>query len=289
MADEEENTQAASASDDGGGGEASCPKCPECKPGLPEWMGTFSDLVTLLLTFFVLLLTFAKTETSKYDAALGSIRNAIGGNVLNPGKVFETGKSPDDSSTMIDSAYPQMPFPIDFKTTDGILDKREINRESDEVLSQMSQDLQTYQLDDQSYAVHEPEGVKIRLKEKVLFKEGAADEVEQLSAEFYTNLVNLMRNEKWVLFVEGHAASGEKMANGKDAFALSAERAQEVTKSLMKQGIRADRLTAVFYGDSRPVIGESGQESLPRKFHRRVEFILRKRDLQQQGKILKLK
>ena len=58
-----------------------CPKCEECVPGLPGWMATFSDLVTLLLTFFVLLLSFAKTESAKYEAALGSIRNAFGGNV----------------------------------------------------------------------------------------------------------------------------------------------------------------------------------------------------------------
>lgn len=52
-------------------------KCEECIPGLPGWMATFSDLVTLLLTFFVLLLSFAKTENEKYEAALGSIRSAL--------------------------------------------------------------------------------------------------------------------------------------------------------------------------------------------------------------------
>jgi len=50
-----------------------CPKCPPCKPGLPGWMATFSDMITLLLTFFVLLLSFAKTESAKYEAALGGL------------------------------------------------------------------------------------------------------------------------------------------------------------------------------------------------------------------------
>lgn len=60
-----------------------CPKCPECPPaGAPGWMATFSDMCTLLLTFFILLLSFAKTETAKSEAAMGSIRNAFGGNVL---------------------------------------------------------------------------------------------------------------------------------------------------------------------------------------------------------------
>lgn len=112
MADEENG---------GGGGDAPV-KCPECAPGLPAWMATFSDLVTLLLTFFVLLLSFAKTETAKYEAALGSIRNAFGGNVRVMGNVIQPGKSPDDQPTMMETAEPIRPFPIEFLTTEGFLD-----------------------------------------------------------------------------------------------------------------------------------------------------------------------
>ena len=107
------------------------------QPALPAWMATFSDLVTLLLTFFVLLLSFAKTETAKYEAALGSIRNAFGGNVLKQGEVLTPGKSPDDSPTMIDSTEPIKPFPIEFLTMEGLLDKHEVNRESTEDLNDM--------------------------------------------------------------------------------------------------------------------------------------------------------
>ena len=49
---------------------AKCPPC-ECKAGLPAWLATFSDMMTLLLTFFILLVSFAKFETAKYEAALG--------------------------------------------------------------------------------------------------------------------------------------------------------------------------------------------------------------------------
>ena len=90
------------------------PKCPECDPGLPGWMATFSDLVTLLLTFFVLLLSFAKTESSKYEAALGSIRKAFGGNVLKHGEVIQLGKSADDRHTMMEGQDMVRPFPIEF-------------------------------------------------------------------------------------------------------------------------------------------------------------------------------
>ncbi len=45
--------------------EVKCPKC-VCVKGAPAWMTTFADLVTLLLTFFVLLLSMANMEEIKF-------------------------------------------------------------------------------------------------------------------------------------------------------------------------------------------------------------------------------
>ncbi|MCL2101413.1 MAG: hypothetical protein FWH22_06835, partial [Fibromonadales bacterium] len=53
-------------------------KCPECKPGAPMWMTTFSDMVTLLLTFFVLLLSMANFEPIKYALTVQSLQGAFG-------------------------------------------------------------------------------------------------------------------------------------------------------------------------------------------------------------------
>ena len=55
------------------------PREPECPPpGLPMWMATYSDLVTLLLTFFVLLLTMASMDPTKFVQAKTSIESAFG-------------------------------------------------------------------------------------------------------------------------------------------------------------------------------------------------------------------
>ena len=54
-------------------------KCPECPPeGAPEWVVTFSDMCTLLLCFFVLLVSMAKTADSKLEAASGYMRERMG-------------------------------------------------------------------------------------------------------------------------------------------------------------------------------------------------------------------
>ena len=164
MAEEDEENEGGQQEEQGNN------KCPPCPPeGLPGWMGTFSDLVTLLLTFFVLLLSFAKTETAKYEAALGSIRNAFGGNVLKHGKVIQRGKSPDDAPTMIDAQMPVRPFPIEFLTMEGMLDKHEINRASDEVLRQMRNDLYQFNLSNNADIYQMPEGIRVEIKDKIFF------------------------------------------------------------------------------------------------------------------------
>ena len=53
-------------------------ECPECKAGAPVWMATFADMATLLMAFFVLILSFSDTKVDKYKAVVGSLKNAFG-------------------------------------------------------------------------------------------------------------------------------------------------------------------------------------------------------------------
>jgi chemotaxis protein MotB len=63
----------------GGGGDEEKPEgCPECKSGAPGWMATFADMATLLMAFFVLLLSFSDTELPKFEQINGSLQNAFG-------------------------------------------------------------------------------------------------------------------------------------------------------------------------------------------------------------------
>ena len=259
-------------------------------PGLPGWIATFSDLVTLLLTFFVLLLSFAKTESSKYEAALGSIRNAFGGNVLQDGEVIQRGKSPDNALTLMDSQEPIRPFPIEYLTTEGFLDKHEINRESTEDLKQMEADLNQFGLTE-NVEVHEmSEGIKVMVQDKIYFKKSSIVP-ETISVAIYDKIVQLLSKKDWTIFVVGHASPGEISQDGqRDALGLSSERAQAVTKSLVKRGVRANKITTVFHGDFRPVIEAGGKETQVNEARsRRVEFIIRKKDLSSPGKKKQIK
>ena len=54
-------------------------ECPKCPPeGLPPWMGTFADLMSLLMCFFVLLLAFSEMDVLKFKQIAGSMKFAFG-------------------------------------------------------------------------------------------------------------------------------------------------------------------------------------------------------------------
>ncbi len=255
-------------------------KCPPCKKGAPEWMATFSDMCQLLLTFFILLLSFAKTETAKYEAAMGSIRNAFGGNVLKAGDVMRPGKSPDDAPTMIESDSPPLPFPVEFLTSEGLLDKHEVNRESDGQLAQLKGMLKDSELAENVDVYEMPESINVSVKDRVVFKRGEVV-VEGVNTAVLERLVDMLRKNPWHITVEGHAEKDEVSVNGRDALALSSERATAVARLLMKRGVPAERVAIVFYGDSRP---QPNPNANPGIIDRRVEFRLRRADPRQEGK-----
>ena len=49
-----------------------------CAEGAPAWLATMGDLMSLLLVFFVLMLSFANMDKQLFMEAMGSIQQALG-------------------------------------------------------------------------------------------------------------------------------------------------------------------------------------------------------------------
>lgn len=72
----------------------------EAPAGSPAWMATFSDLMNLLLCFFVLLYSMSSIDADKYDIIRASLSNTI--------NIFESGKSILNESGIITSGITQL-------------------------------------------------------------------------------------------------------------------------------------------------------------------------------------
>ena len=53
-------------------------ECPPCIKGSPAWMATFADMATLLMAFFVLILSFSSVNIPKFEQVAGSLKLAFG-------------------------------------------------------------------------------------------------------------------------------------------------------------------------------------------------------------------
>ena len=83
----------------------------EAPPGAPAWMATFADLMSLLMCFFVLLLSFSEMDLEKYKQVAGSMKNAFG--VQNQVKVMDI---PKGTSIIAQEFSPGRPQPSQIKT-----------------------------------------------------------------------------------------------------------------------------------------------------------------------------
>lgn len=81
--------------------EDECPKCPP--PGAPAWMATFADIATLLMAFFVLILSFAEFNQPKFKMVAGSLKQSFG--VQREIPVFEQPKG----TTILDLKFSPSP------------------------------------------------------------------------------------------------------------------------------------------------------------------------------------
>lgn len=229
-------------------------KEPECPPpGLPMWMATYSDLVTLLLTFFVLLLTMASMDPTKFIQAKTSIEAAFG---------WSTKAAP------VPFSIPVLPSPPKSKFTP-------IPRQSPiQHFKRIKTDLEMTKLDQLVEAVQrDNDSIILRIHDNVLFEQGKTD----LNPEAYPILrkvADIIRPLPMTMRIEGHTDS-TPMTTGKGSnWDLSVARAVSVMAFYQRGELFAqDRMSAAGYGDSRPLAPNTTPENKAQ--NRRVDFIIR--------------
>jgi chemotaxis protein MotB len=218
------------------------------KHGLDGWVMTYGDMMTLLLTFFVLIVSFSSMRDAKFKEAALSLRKAFG--------------------VMVE---PQSVIKID----DPIVPRHEIKEQRDFLFEvrELEKTLLQKQLATEVQLEIRPDGVQFRLEAPVLFAAGRA-EVQPSSREILDTLAAFLGKFSGEVRVEGHSdAIPISNARFPSNWELSAARAGAVARYFQGQGLEPARIAATGFAEHRPLADNDTAEG--RAKNRRVEIFLK--------------
>lgn len=222
---------------------------PPPEEGLPPWMATFADMVTLLLCFFVLLLSFTNQDISNFQMMMGAMADAFGVQTR-------------------DSSAKDMPYADMSKQHVTV-----IERESS--IKQLASSLEKFvaeeQMNKDASVSYDSSGVLLRVSNVAMFQAGQF-ELAPEAVPVLVEVITVLNEQPFNLMVMGHTDGEELNANLLDTnWELSATRAASCLRFILQHSSTSpERLKAVGYAGSRPLVPSTTQENIAK--NRRVEF-----------------
>ncbi|WP_417565138.1 MotB family protein [Marinobacter sp.] len=257
----------------------------EEKPGIPAWVVTFADLMSLLMCFFVLLLSFSEIDAQKFKQLAGELSKAFGVQREVPALEIPQGTSPifdkfspaPPEPTVIDQVkqtttdeQPELQTP---KSPTDVAVEAAINDQIQETMDQMLQVLEPAIADERINVSQNQRSIVIRVEEKGSFPSGSA----QLTYEFEGLLLEMAKVLAMIpgnLTIKGHTDNvpirTERFYSNWD---LSAARAAAVANVLLARDyVQPTRLAVTGLADTEPRVSNISPEN--RAKNRRVEIII---------------
>ena len=225
----------------------------EAEEGAPAWAVTFGDLMSLLLCFFVLLLSFSEMDRNKYRIVSGSMKNAFGIQRKKP--IFDSPKGQKMISKEFDQAI------ILVKVQDLI----------DPILEELEEEFQEFK---KSIDIEVDQNeVTIRMMGEATFDTGQA----KLRKEFVPLLLKIgevLGKTRGEIIIAGHTDNVPLIGGQfKSNLGLSMARAGSVAEYLLKStSIDPKQLSTMGFGEYRPL--SSNDTAQGREKNRRVEIIV---------------
>ncbi|MCG7407959.1 OmpA family protein [Paenibacillus sp. ACRRX] len=266
-----------------------------------RWLITYSDLITLLLIFFVVMYAMSQVDLVKYESLSETLQTTFrsgdgqlpkGSGILDgaytkPGqtgaintkKDGATGDQINAKMNKMQANAAQDADPNKQAVMIGQITEKDLAfRKQEEMLQQTMSVIQQYiednKLHDALSVTDTPKGIEIRLSDRLLFSLGRA-ELTSLATPTLDKLASLFSKLNTTISIEGHT-DNLKMASGgrfKDNWALSAERALSVLRFFVdEKNLDSAQFQISGYGDTRPVA--SNDSDTGRQKNRRVEIII---------------
>ena len=222
--------------------------------GIPAWLVTFSDLVTLLLTFFVLILSMSSmdkvllTEINPFERGFGVINHHGSGRIPQRIKlVLELISDPKTAFEQRDRIKDLL-FPEDI----------------------LPPDIDMSTLDRNLRILQKPEGLAIALTNDLVFAPGSY-ELTDSAKKLLSQVMLMLQYTSADTNISGHADNTG--TNSAANYPLSGKRAMSVLEYFLEQGLRPERFSVSGYGADRPL--ESNATEYGRSQNRRVEILIK--------------
>lgn len=235
----------------------------DVQEGAPDWVVTFGDLMSLLLCFFVLLLSFSEVDRQKYKMVAGSMAKAFG--VQRQDKVFDSPKGTKMIAMNFDQDFVPHQKREEFVKTQAVETVgEEIKKELQQQLEGLENKIEIEVMGHQT---------TIRLTGETTFDSGQSEIKPQLKP-LLGEIGNRLKGTNGDLIIAGH--TDNVPVNGirfKSNLQLSIARAAEVAEFMINQvNIDPSRISTMGFGKYRPI--DTNDTAGGRERNRRVEIIL---------------
>lgn len=268
--------------------------CPVCEEGLPPWLATFADLMSLLMCFFVLLLSFAEMDVLKYKQVAGAMKLAFG--VQRDVKATEIPKGTSIIAEQYSPGKPTEVTPLeimretttdDTKTNLDFTDSETRNDQSladaeamaaqhaEQMAKEEAEELQEELASAIGDGLLEVEAfndrVLIRIREKGSFGSGKAD-LKPAFAPILEQIAQVLKQRDGHFIIAGHTDDIPiETRQFRSNWDLSAKRAGTVVHFFIQRGdIDPERMEIRAHSDNLPLVPNDSWEN--RATNRRVEI-----------------
>lgn len=225
---------------------------------IPEWVVTFGDMMTLLLCFFVLLFAMSETKMDDFAQLMASLRDALGSHDVPEAGTREGLEMLQDSDAEVSS-----------KAVDELGGL--VNRELQSITSEVQEFVLKNKLGGQVKVKQDGRGAVISISDLVLFPPGSAT-INPASTDLLKNVKEILAQFEYHVKVEGHTDNRPiNTPMFPSNWELSANRAAQIVRFMIENGIPPDRLSCEGYAFYRPIATNDTPEG--RAENRRVEIV----------------
>ena len=229
------------------------------KKGAPSWIVTFADMMALLLTFFIMLLSMSSMDSQKYKAVVESLGEAFGdGSVKNLQSINEKLKniktSPDTEKNRLNES-----------------DKLTVEKSL-----QRAQEILQREIQQGDVQLHLDNGnIILRFPEHVAFSSGSEELTENFDPVI-VNLITLLRELPGTVTISGHTDNRPiDTFRFRSNWELSSARAVSVLHAILESSnLDPERFTVQGHADTLPVVDNNSSNN--RAENRRVEISIEK-------------